>query len=529
MSVRGALLTGRLGCVALLLVATAACSDRGSDSTSAGSPWVVHALEGPMLDGTPRLLAADGRVIVLGATKRGDVGSGFGLASWVVTETGELLGPSELPSRVRINLWKVVRDRTGFLALGSGHEIEHTMLWRSLDGLNWEQLEQHGLEPGAEMRSLEVLPVDGVVAAGQVRDGQPRLSGRGVAAVWWSADGTSFERVLLPGAEAAKAGDATLSMHGEEFIVRARNDETREELLWRSHDGQRWEAIENDPSHAPDAPLWSMRHGDGLIGLDWRASRAGAYAPVMSESLDGGQTWKEIVQDKGSPLSDISGGRTQDAQLDSGGGLLWLTSSRRWFPIVDDESAEVCYSDRDRCMDEPQEDVFASRDGSEWRVLDLGVLGPHGDWSRDFADGAMGPVILLSGPDAPTGTVASVAVWSSEQDLWAQLDEPSPRIPVAAAMPLARDCDMLDLGVTYRFPLYVHCGLGRLGTFNGVGWVSEDGPYAAVPDGALASELEQFLLGHIEQVAPDRIEYSLPTGELLAVYTPTTEEPPRCA
>jgi hypothetical protein len=91
----------------------------------------------------------------------------------------------------------------------------------------------------------------------------------------------------------------------------------------------------------------------------------------------------------------------------------------------------------------------------------------------------------------------------------------------------------LEPGVVYRYPLGIHCGMEILGAFNGRHWWRVDGG-ADVETGAgdpIPDEWPQAgeaLLGTVELVEPDRIEYSLPDIGVVAVYEARDQRPPGC-
>lgn len=92
----------------------------------------------------------------------------------------------------------------------------------------------------------------------------------------------------------------------------------------------------------------------------------------------------------------------------------------------------------------------------------------------------------------------------------------------------------LERGVTYRYPLYIHCGMGYLGNFNGTHWHLTDAPHGtansgssrAVPDGwPIAQETIQ---GMVTLVDATTIEYSIPEVGVIGVYEASTTPPSEC-
>jgi hypothetical protein len=87
----------------------------------------------------------------------------------------------------------------------------------------------------------------------------------------------------------------------------------------------------------------------------------------------------------------------------------------------------------------------------------------------------------------------------------------------------------LEPNVTYPYPMDLHCGLDQLGEFNGVAWILTEAPGGNPEQGAGQSPPAHWPLGpegvdgRLTLVGQDRIEYSLPDGELIAVYEPSPD------
>ena len=103
--------------------------------------------------------------------------------------------------------------------------------------------------------------------------------------------------------------------------------------------------------------------------------------------------------------------------------------------------------------------------------------------------------------------------------------------------PLIGYTDPVAVGSTYRYPLGLHCGLRILGNFDGRYWwftespagLSADDGARDLPTGWPVAEGEEYLFGLITRTNEDTIEYHLPSGERVAIYTATDEVPPGCA
>jgi hypothetical protein len=93
----------------------------------------------------------------------------------------------------------------------------------------------------------------------------------------------------------------------------------------------------------------------------------------------------------------------------------------------------------------------------------------------------------------------------------------------------------LEHGVTYRFPLYIHCGMEWLGQFNGTEWklvIDSERPNPDTGGGegvpAHWPEAQQTIFGDITLIDEDTIEYSIGDGEVIATYFPTDLPRPGC-
>ena len=86
----------------------------------------------------------------------------------------------------------------------------------------------------------------------------------------------------------------------------------------------------------------------------------------------------------------------------------------------------------------------------------------------------------------------------------------------------------LEVGQTYRYDLYIHCGMDFLGEFNGSLFGLVDPPRGATPKSSWPMVPDE-ILGLVTLVDGDTIEYSIPSGEVIATYRTTDEEAPACA
>ena len=104
--------------------------------------------------------------------------------------------------------------------------------------------------------------------------------------------------------------------------------------------------------------------------------------------------------------------------------------------------------------------------------------------------------------------------------------------------PIVYNGGVLELGETYRYPFYIHCGMEWLIGFNDTVWTTDQPIYDG--NGIPPEDLRQFYRNKQEQISPelwtyltlvadDEIRLTLPDGSGETLYRPTEEEWPGCA
>ncbi len=106
--------------------------------------------------------------------------------------------------------------------------------------------------------------------------------------------------------------------------------------------------------------------------------------------------------------------------------------------------------------------------------------------------------------------------------------------PVGEPLPVT-DGGQLEGGVTYAYLLLLHCGIDYLGQFNGLHWYRDQNRGSPAPETGAGEAPPQHwpvdgesVIGFVELVAADRIEYSIPPAEVIAEYEPSDRTPPGC-
>jgi hypothetical protein len=173
--------------------------------------------------------------------------------------------------------------------------------------------------------------------------------------------------------------------------------------------------------------------------------------------------------------------------------------------------------------------LLRSIDGANWIEIDLTAL------STSWIEGLTAdPTSALALVGRVAGT-SQLAVWT-----WPHETAPPPRPPAVEAPagepPLAHGGDQLTVAQTYRYPLYIHCGLSLLGQFNDRWWILVEGSTVVDPDLGVGNEppahwpiAGEAVFGMITLVDDDTINYSIPSGEVIAVYQPAATDPALCA
>ena len=394
---------------------------------------------------------------------------------------------------------------------------------KSADGVEWAEVEVSGLDESVDIGSL-VSTGRGLLAAGSVRTGANPANPVFAPAMWRSADGVSWEPVALPvvDSEPGAFGAVRALLAADHGVVAAVDD-----VIMRSSDeGATWTTA--SVASADGVELQSV---DGIVGDDETmvalaamAADFGRQRMVILRSHDAGRTWEaEPMPDPG---PGALGGPTNRIAVAGNG--FWIVSGREWDPFGD---GDVCYQDLAPCKRGLDIVLLHSRDGVEWAEIDMNGFGP------DLVD-------IVAIIDRPAGvTVAGMTVRGTSQGLrawtWPTDDVPPVKGPPGTLPPprepLAEYDTRLTVGTVYRRPLFLHCGIKYLGKFNGKAWALDSASAPINPEiGAGETPpaewpvAGQTLYGYITLVEPSTIEYSLPSGEVIAEFHPTSAPPELC-
>jgi hypothetical protein len=117
-----------------------------------------------------------------------------------------------------------------------------------------------------------------------------------------------------------------------------------------------------------------------------------------------------------------------------------------------------------------------------------------------------------------SGVVTSLALTYHELE---------PIDPRDDSLPTAHEGARLEVGHTYRYDFWIHCGMDFLGEFNENRFALVEAPQGEHPRSDWPTRPDE-LLGLVTLVDETRIELSIPSGEVIGVYEASDEEPPGC-
>lgn len=452
-------------------------------------------------DSETQLAAAGDTVVVVDAALDGTV------RSHAATGGGPFVAGPPLATGVEaLDLRALAGDGEQWVLLAGGDRSRPRVL-TSADGLTWVAAETGGIEPGAVVQEL-VATDDALVAVGTVTvdvdDGTFRN------AAWRSTDGgATWQETALDGAGLARRLVLT-----DDGLVALGATET-DDGVWTSADGgATWTRVEPEGGPAGGRLHDVVALGAELVGSGNVPGEEGSGGTAfVVRSADGGRTWVEAA-DPPPAANDESNGH----QLFGAGGQVVALVDPFDQPFADPER---CYADIELCRQSSGTSAHVSLDGDTWAPVDLTALDEVELY--EVRATATELVVLTSAGEETLG----LARW-----------------PLAALLPTAADpppeptaeVDLLPEGVApepgrrYASPLWLHCGMGWLHLGDQAWQRTDAGPdltQGDVPPPGWPVARGQ-LYGFVTLVAPDRVEYSIGDGEVVATYGPPTEEPGVC-
>jgi hypothetical protein len=261
----------------------------------AGAPPVrIDAAEIPGAD-DPQLAV---NAIAAGASTLVAVGSANGFpAAWTSADGGSswTRAAGQVPATFdrpgSQQLTSVTDGTAGWLAVGgvTGGASEHPVVVGSATGSSWQAVDGEGAFGGTGLFTEQAAAGPG----GYVIVGYQVISGRTVAAAWWSAGLTGWRQAGV----GAGAGQRMLAVTvGPRGFVAVGSDGDQASA-WISRDGQDWTKV------GVPLPAWARRaallhvasDGRAVVAVGTALDTAGQLLPFAASSPDGGATWTETA------------------------------------------------------------------------------------------------------------------------------------------------------------------------------------------------------------------------------------------
>ena len=441
-----------------------------------------------------------------------------GLAAWVDAGEGWVdAAIGDGPSNERLSVAAAAEVPGGALVVVNDFESFVPQLWFSADGESWEELPAAGIDRPAEV--IAVTTIDGVVlVVGSLRVNEDPSQGPFEPVVWRSEDLVTWKTASVETQGEGSVYDVVDADAGLLAVGRGKGGAA----LWRSLDGgESWVSAPAPEIAGVDGrEFYDIAVGDEIVvavGESWGGS--GGRGLVIVNSADGGQTWARASLD-----AVTAAGLGSAYRIHRAADAFWVIANRRFDAWADPGR---CYVDLPSCQGFSEPVVLRSDDGSSWAEIDLEALELPEYFDLHGVVGAADGVSLV-------GSGENLLVWS-----WPSFSAPPLRTPPDVLTPpdieLVTWDSQLEVGVTYRYPLYIHCGMGYLANFNDTHWYLADAPEGETETGAGQAPdpewpvAQESIFGFVTLIDDVTIEYTIPSGDVIGVYTSSSEQPPGCA
>jgi hypothetical protein len=273
--------------------------------------------------------AVEPELAVNGITASGSlqvaVGSANGLpATWFSADAGTTWSRGAGATANVLNrpglqqLTGVADGAQGWVAVGGVQSgaTQHPVVVTSAAGRSWQTADSAGPFTGTGLFTSAVA----AGPAGYVIVGRQVSGGRTVAAAWWSAGLTGWQRATdaAPGAlDMAGAGRQMLAVTAGASGFTAVGSAGSHPAAWTSGNGRTWRAVTLSlPSSSVKAQLSQITvNGRVLVAVGTATMAAGRTVPFAAMSKDGGSTWTETL------LPSPGGAAAVDAVAATGAGF----------------------------------------------------------------------------------------------------------------------------------------------------------------------------------------------------------------
>jgi hypothetical protein len=212
----------------------------------------------------------------------------------------------------------VARGAAGWVAVGGGRSgtAQHPVVVTSAAGRSWQTTDGEATFTGNGLYTSAVA----AGASGYVIVGRQVIGGRTVAAAWWSAGLTGWQRATgaIPGVLGPSGTNAQmLAVTGGGDGFTAVGAAGAHPAAWTSVNGKSWRAVTLAlPSSAARAQLSQVTAvGRTVVAVGTATTATGRTTPFAARSKDGGATWTE------SPLPSPGGAAAVNAVATTGNGF----------------------------------------------------------------------------------------------------------------------------------------------------------------------------------------------------------------
>jgi hypothetical protein len=243
--------------------------------------------------------------ITAGGSNQVAVGSANGFpATWFSADAGTTWSRGTGASPAVLNrpglqqLSSVAEGNHGWVAVGGvqAGAAQHPVVVTSATGRSWEAADGAGTFGGAGLFTSAVA----AGPAGYVIVGREVSGGRTIAAAWWSAGPTGWQRATdaAPGAlDQAGAAHQMLAVTATSGGFAAVGSTGAHPGAWTSVNGKAWQAVTLAvPAGAAKAQLSQVTvNGHTLVATGTATLVSGQTTPFAAASTDGGTTWTETV------------------------------------------------------------------------------------------------------------------------------------------------------------------------------------------------------------------------------------------
>jgi hypothetical protein len=369
------------------------------------------------------------------------------------------------------------------------------LIYESRDGRTWRRTLDDDFSGYAMVNKVEAT-THGLIAVGDVRSGGE--VGPLTPTIWISSKAGEWQKVFR-GNRGEYGAPATVVEFKSTLVAPGSVDQ--KPVVWTSEDGRKW-----NQQLLPGGFGWAS-HSAALANRVLVAGHSESGEGMTVWSSDDGSEWKIVAGLRsfgGSPPVPgfpVAEGELRDLVAFHDGVVARVVLAHRTHPAW-------CYVDIRTCQQTTIELLF-SQDGATWEMIGARR---HRLPKRIRAAARWRGDLLIVGEEGDR----RLGVWFADVlgETTRLQTEATPRLDFE----LVDWGDQLRPGVRYGYPLYVHCGIEQLGVFNEKAWILEREP-AGAPSPETWPTQPDRVYGTLRLTDLNRIEYSIPGG-VIAIYRP---------